>query len=110
MGFYGNITNTARTQFSFDKIYANRKAMEQSIALDGIYIGRFVLIEYDDDGFDGMLRVYIRRESNQNYFYTSSNYESNTLLTLGNTDEEQVVYTITTEGGKEKFTFYKRMK
>jgi hypothetical protein len=49
MGFYGNITNTAKTQFSFDKIYPNRKAMElgTSSSPDGVYVGRFVLIEYD---------------------------------------------------------------
>jgi hypothetical protein len=47
MGFYGNIKNTSRTQFSFDKVYANRAEMDNMAALDGIYAGRFVLIEYD---------------------------------------------------------------
>jgi hypothetical protein len=28
--------------------------MEQNKLIDGIYLGRFVLIEYDNDGLDGM--------------------------------------------------------
>lgn len=47
MGFYGNIKNTSRTQFSFDRVYANRAEMDAMASLDGIYAGRFVLIEYD---------------------------------------------------------------
>ena len=47
MGFYGNITNTARTQFQFDRIYSNRYEMEISMSTDGVYAGRYVLIEYD---------------------------------------------------------------
>ena len=49
MGFYGNITSSSKTQFSFDRIYPNRQAMEQSMVEDGIYMGRFVLIDYDQD-------------------------------------------------------------
>lgn len=47
MGFYGNIKNTSRTQFSFDKIYPSRAEMDANANLDGIYAGRFVLVEYD---------------------------------------------------------------
>ena len=47
MGFYGNITNTSRTQFQFDKTYPNRAAMDNAAKSDGVYIGRYVLIEYD---------------------------------------------------------------
>ena len=46
-GFYGNILNSNKTNFSFDKIYSNRYDMENAIANDQIFIGRFVLIEYD---------------------------------------------------------------
>ena len=52
MGFYGNITNVNKTQFSFDKIYSNRKAMDSALSngnTDGIYIGRYVLVEYSKD-------------------------------------------------------------
>lgn len=47
MGFYGNITNTSKTQFQFDRIYPNRKMMDENAGTDGIYMGRYVLIEYD---------------------------------------------------------------
>ena len=48
MGFYGNIKATSRAQFSFDKVYSSRAQMEKNMATDGIYAGRFVLIEYDN--------------------------------------------------------------
>lgn len=52
---YGNVTNTTRTHFQFDKIYPNRYAMEYVGAtghdLDDVYIapGRFVLVSYAYD-------------------------------------------------------------
>lgn len=49
MGFYGNITNTSKTQFNFDRIYPNRKAMDDACKNgDGVAIGRFVLVEYGE--------------------------------------------------------------
>ena len=47
MGFYGNITNTTKSSFSFDKIYSNRYDMDTSCGSDGVYAGRYVLVEYD---------------------------------------------------------------
>lgn len=47
MGFYGHITNTQRTSMTFDKIYPNRFTMDEQAKTDGIYAGRYVLIEYD---------------------------------------------------------------
>lgn len=49
MGFYGNIINTTRTQFSFDRIYANKYEMFKNAETDGVYAGRYVLVEYDKD-------------------------------------------------------------
>lgn len=46
MGFYGNITNTSKTTFTFDKIYNNRLQMDNSCANDGVFLGRYVLVEY----------------------------------------------------------------
>ena len=40
MGFYGNITNTSKTTFSFDKIYANRYEADQGCPSDGVMSGR----------------------------------------------------------------------
>lgn len=61
MGFYGNITNTSKTQFQFDRTYPNRATMEANLTTDGIYAGRYVLIEYDTDlskTLDTFTRVY----------------------------------------------------
>ena len=58
MGFYGNITNTARTQFQFDRIYSSRIEMDTQKFQDGIFAGRYVLVEYDKDlRLDTFLRV-----------------------------------------------------
>ena len=58
MGFYGNITNTSKTQFTFDRIYPNRFTLQNSMSTDGIYIGRFVLVEYDTSGLDFYKELY----------------------------------------------------
>ena len=47
MGFYGNITSATKTGFSFDRIYPNRRAMEVNTKSDNVYIGRYVLVDYD---------------------------------------------------------------
>lgn len=99
MGFYGNISNVARTQFSFDKVYSNKKAMDQACLTDGIYLGRYVLIEYDDDGLDGMKEVTI---DDGKYYYGKVSDE--TLLTWKNTVEDEVVYV----KAEPKYLFYKR--
>lgn len=57
MGFYGNLTNTARTQFQFDRTYPNRYSMERNIATDGIYLGRYVLVEYDAEIHEDNLKI-----------------------------------------------------
>ena len=52
MGFYGKITHTgANTNFKFDKIYNNRTEMDKQASYDGVYIGRFVLIEYGEKDY-----------------------------------------------------------
>jgi len=58
MGFYGNITNTSRTQFQFDRTYPNRYDMETHKNTDNVYAGRYVLVEYDSTAnLDTYLRV-----------------------------------------------------
>lgn len=58
--YFGNIQNAERAQLRFDKIYPNKKAMDESLAAgDGVFIGRFVLIEYDD-GTKSRRRGYLK--------------------------------------------------
>lgn len=47
MGFYGHITNVQRTSMTFDRIYPNRFTMDEKASNDGVYAGRYVLVEYD---------------------------------------------------------------
>lgn len=50
MAFYGRITNNqANTSMTFDKVYPNRVAMDNAASADGVFTGRFVLIEYGSD-------------------------------------------------------------
>lgn len=68
MGFYGNITNTSRTQFQFDKIYPSRAEMDAGTYTDGIYAGRYVLVEYDSElSQDSFYRVFINGTDGQMY-------------------------------------------
>ena len=47
MAFYGNVTNTSKTTFSFDKTYSNRYEMDLNANRDGVFVGRYVLVDYD---------------------------------------------------------------
>lgn len=53
MGFYGRIANSNKTAFSFDKVYSSRIAMDNGAENDGVFIGRYVLIEYDEPPITG---------------------------------------------------------
>lgn len=55
MGFYGHITNVQRTSMSFDRIYPNRFTMDERAGNDGVYAGRYVLVEYDQPLDAGLL-------------------------------------------------------
>jgi hypothetical protein len=63
---YGNITNTARTQFQFDRIYPNKKEMDECKDSDGIYHGRYVLIEYGENPARNATELI---EKNEGFFY-----------------------------------------
>lgn len=56
MGFYGNITDTSRTHFQFDKVFNNRAEMDKALVTgaDHVFAGRFVLVKYTSN--DGTLK------------------------------------------------------
>ena len=92
MGFYGNLSNSARTQLYFDRIYSNRKEMEDNIETDGVFVGRYVLVEYGQDtSRDGYLKVFAIEDciSQEGYYaYLSSDKNPETKLLLKLDDEE----------------------
>lgn len=46
---YGTVKKIGSSQFTFDKIYTSRKAMEMAMTTDGIYHGRYVLVSYGNE-------------------------------------------------------------
>lgn len=91
MGFYGNITNTSKTQFQFDRIYPNRLTMENLMSTDNVYFGRYVLIEYDTETrLDAFLRVYI---DNSGIAYTTPNSQPETIIYEKDLNYGDIVYT-----------------
>lgn len=61
--FYGNTINPS--QFQFDKIYSNRKTMDDNCDNDGVFIGRYVLVKYDSG--KEISRIYVDTESGYGY-------------------------------------------
>lgn len=51
MGFYGNINNTTKVQFNFDRIFSSRYDMDTAAeeGVDGVFAGRFVLVSYEKE-------------------------------------------------------------
>jgi hypothetical protein len=64
MSFYGNNTNGSKNnQFVFDKVYPNRKTMDSHAKDDGVFVGRYVFVEYEDNAFPYRLGYQMRRPS-----------------------------------------------
>lgn len=62
MSFYGKIReDMTKSQFQFDRIYTNRFSMDAAIGkpqnqegvTDGVFVGRFVLVDYNLNPRDG---------------------------------------------------------
>jgi hypothetical protein len=113
MGFYGNslaASSAAKTQFTFDRIYSNRYEMELNCLNDGVYIGRYILIDYGiDDEYSGV-QVY---EKN-GLLYSSSNcapstrlvYTTNEQLSNNEVHSSDIVWTMETVDDKIQKVFY----
>ena len=99
MGFYGNITNTSRTQFQFDRIYSSRVEMDNNKFQDGIYAGRYILIEYDqsaDLSLDTFLPVEIFSVNEDNtVIVTSSKDQAQSIVTIGDMQKRTNPYVYT---------------
>ena len=92
MSFYVNVSNASKTQLVFDRIYANRAAMDEAInkgnGTDGVFVNRLVLIEYDDNthskrqgflkarpGENGIYQIFAEEECNDGtqFVYSETN-------------------------------------
>lgn len=74
MSFYGNISNDNKTNLTFDRIYPNRKTMDENVEKDGVFVGRFVLVEYDDNTYTRRLG-YKNPNEPYNKLYLDSEYK-----------------------------------
>lgn len=117
--FYGNITNTSKTQFQFDKIYSNRYEMEQKKSTDGIYAGRYVLIEYDkayqqDDSYRVWIfgdRLYNTNQENDSYVIRLGSREvSDANKKITTIPEGAIVFTADNKTSAESGYQYTNMK
>jgi len=55
IGFYGNLSSINRSTFVFDRVYTTRAEMDSNAATDGIFINRYVLVEYGNQPNIGYL-------------------------------------------------------
>ena len=46
MSLYGNVKKIGAASFQFDRKYQNRAEMDENASVDGVYAGRYVLVEY----------------------------------------------------------------
>ncbi|MBE5925554.1 MAG: hypothetical protein E7270_00975 [Lachnospiraceae bacterium] len=74
MGFYGNVTNTDKTTFSFDLTYTTRIDMDKNADTDGVFLGRYVLIDYDGE----VIKAYYNPETDR--FYNTVNFAVSSMI------------------------------
>lgn len=101
MGFYGNITNTSNTTFQFDKVYPNRLSMDANVNNDGIFIGRYVLVEYDQNAAYPV--VFIKNGK----FYSSPGYEDITRIKYGQNSDQIYLNDIVQNQEEDTIKYYK---
>lgn len=84
MGFYGNINNTVKVQFNFDRIFSSRSAMVEAVenGTDAVFAGRFVLVSYDKEVYN--FQAYYLKEGKIYFNLTDAEREENEVtLTQG---------------------------
>lgn len=87
MGFYGNISNSNKSSFTFDRVYSTRKEMDAACDTDGIFLGRFVLVEYDINPIKGYCQdsaFYTDKQCKNLMIAVEGNYYQNLFETENN--------------------------
>ena len=107
MSLYGNVKKIGSASFQFDRKYNNRLEMDRAASTDGVYAGRYVLVEYgyrfglDDNGdlittVDGQA---VTEGQEIEYVYQAVGLTENY-------DPSVAYYTIVTENGRQKYVDY----
>lgn len=73
MSFYGSISDRSRTDLKFDKIYPNRYSMDLNAEVDDIFVGRYVLVNYED-GYKAFVPDTTKKEDGYYQDYLKNEY------------------------------------
>ena len=124
MGFYGNIKDVEKnSSFVFDKIYESRSEMDSSASTDKVYVGRYVLVDYDSSSASSLdyKKVYLNTSDSTTIggyvvLYNSTDYNDvNRVLfepeayevsgktNAANITYDSLVYTINKNGQNEYY-------
>lgn len=76
MGFYGNIQNSNKISLSFDLVYPNRSQMDIGVGTDGVFLGRYVAIDYGE-----MPIVGYYNSQDGNFYTVRDNQTADTRIT-----------------------------
>ena len=112
MGFYGKVEHTDKLNFVIDRIYPNRKKMESSANEDGIFAGRYVLVDYEQEATNPYIRHYTDADSMDFYFdinlsaETRAKYTADRAVTDGDyyIELNEIIYILDESNVKQ---FYK---
>lgn len=75
---YGTVKKIGSSQFTFDRIYNNRKEMEDAKNADGVYHGRYVFVSYGNEfgtNSENGATIVINNNNVQQEYSTSYNQE-----------------------------------
>ena len=104
MGFYGNMNSINKSAFQFDKVYSNKTEMDENCSSDGVYVGRYVLIDYDSDY--GAIVGYQYIEDNVIKIYSGPS-KTTPLITFDENDSGQLVLVLGEITEEDEFSPFK---
>ena len=100
MGFYGNIQNSNKTAFTFDLVYSSRNLMDEMTQKDGVFLGRYVLVDYDET----FVEAYYNPETE--WFYNDRDFTDYSKITQPKTNILYKVINVDYDTDQNKPVFY----
>ena len=85
MYFYVKVEYIDKLNSVIDRIYPNRSKMESSVNEDGIFIGRYVLVDYEQEATNPYIRLY--KDADSMDFYFDINLINSASKTYDNKDK-----------------------
>ena len=100
MGFYGNIQNSNKTAFTFDLVYSSRNLMDEMVQKDGVFLGRYVLVDYDET----FVEAYYSPE--KKWFFNDRDFTEYSKITQPKTNILYKVINVDYDTDQDKPVFY----